>query len=201
MVAALCGIIYLHHKESITTLRRYDLYTGLALLSTWNSVPLSLCNPSDKSMPDTVLSTIICDRCQWWAMWTIPGLRLHVLTSIFALLRLNPFQGNQVKIITADALAPCVARPSASMILTIGSRDVFVFLESKSQQPAMFLCRGMMSNANTYLWLLKTIAGKHLMKSIPSWSLRCMLLPHWKLLLEWWSAVSVVNTILGPIAM
>ena len=44
----------------------------------------------------------------------------------------------------AEALAPCVARSSAAMILTIWSGDVLVFHKSESQQSTMtFQCWGM----------------------------------------------------------
>ena len=47
----------------------------------------------------------------------------------------------------ADALAPCVARSSAAMILTVCNVDILVFLGGEFQQPAIFhsLCEGQIS--------------------------------------------------------
>ena len=43
-----------------------------------------------------------------------------------------------VNIMAADALAPCLVRPSKAMILTVCNVDILIFLEIESQQLTMF---------------------------------------------------------------
>ena len=47
---------------------------------------------------------------------------------------------NKVNIMVADALAPYVTRPSATLILTACSTNIFVFLRSEFQQLTIFQC-------------------------------------------------------------
>ena len=56
-------------------------------------------------------------------------------------------QLNLVNIMAADALAPCVARSSAAMILIVCNVDILVFLGGEFQQPTIFhsLCEGQIS--------------------------------------------------------
>ena len=43
----------------------------------------------------------------------------------------------------ADALAPCVARTSAAMIMITQNRQVLVLLEEEFQLPVSYQCGGM----------------------------------------------------------
>ena len=48
----------------------------------------------------------------------------------------------------ADALAHCIFRPSAAMILIIWNVDDFVFLDSESQQAVPIKCWEMVESDN-----------------------------------------------------
>ena len=51
----------------------------------------------------------------------------------------------------ADALAPCVARTSAVMILPMWNRQVLVLLEEGFQLPVSYQCGGMTYNVDICL--------------------------------------------------
>ena len=51
----------------------------------------------------------------------------------------------------ADTLAPCVARSSAAMILTISNVDILIVLLSEFQQLGAYQYRVMMWNENIFL--------------------------------------------------
>ena len=53
---------------------------------------------------------------------------------------------------TADALAPCVARSSAAMTLVVWIRQVLVLREEGCQPPMSCQCGGMIEIVNTYLY-------------------------------------------------
>ena len=55
----------------------------------------------------------------------------------------------------ADALAPCVPRPSAAMVLNMQSKQVVVFHEAKFQTPVPSPCYEIMKKTNTVLLVLK----------------------------------------------
>ena len=59
----------------------------------------------------------------------------------------------KVNTMAADALAPCVARTSAAMILTMCKLDILDFLGNAFQQPVMFPLWEMMQNAYSYFML------------------------------------------------
>ena len=62
---------------------------------------------------------------------------------------------NILTIIGADALAPCIARPSAAMILIMYNRQVFVLHEEGIQLPVPCQCGAVTWNVNIcfcFLW-------------------------------------------------
>ena len=59
---------------------------------------------------------------------------------------------------TADALAPCVAKSTASMILTVQDKYILVFLKKIFQLTAPSQCWEMIQiDANIFLFFLKGI--------------------------------------------
>ena len=62
----------------------------------------------------------------------------------------------------ADALVPCVAGPSAAMILAMWNRLVMVFQEEGFQLPLSFQSEGMVQIVNTLLFFLSKLAHKGL---------------------------------------
>ena len=54
-----------------------------------------------------------------------------------------------------NALAPCITRPSAAMILTVQNKHVFVIHEERFQLHAPSYCWKIIENGNTFLCFLK----------------------------------------------
>ena len=57
----------------------------------------------------------------------------------------------------ADALAPCVARASAAMILIMWDTQVLVIYDESFQGPVPLQYREMIENSNLFTYFLKTI--------------------------------------------
>ena len=65
-----------------------------------------------------------------------------------------------------DALAPCVARTSAAMILIVWNRQVLVLLKDGFQLPVSYQCGQMAENVYICLCsLLKNLARKGLIET------------------------------------
>ena len=58
----------------------------------------------------------------------------------------------------ADALAPCVARSSAAMVLAMRNGQVLVFHEEGFQLPVSCQCRGLTEDVNMFLFPLRNLA-------------------------------------------
>ena len=73
----------------------------------------------------------------------------------------------QVNIIVADALAPCIARSSAPMILNVCNMDILVIIGSEFEQSVTFQCWAVMWNANVlfYIFSEKNQQDKGLVKN------------------------------------
>ena len=70
----------------------------------------------------------------------------------------NPFdaaarivQQNKVNIMAAEALAPCVARTSAAMVLNMQNKQVFAFYEERFHLRQPYQCWERIDNANIIL--------------------------------------------------
>ena len=77
---------------------------------------------------------------------------------------INPFsaetgilQDKWVDTMAADALAPCVARASASMVLTMQDKQLLVFHKERFQRPVLSQDREMIENTNVFSCFLKWI--------------------------------------------
>ena len=79
------------------------------------------------------------------------------MTLIISLrVRTKLFRFNKVNIMAADAMAPCVARSAAAMILAMQNRHVLVLHEEGFQLPVSCQCGGMIKIVNTCLWFCWT---------------------------------------------
>ena len=65
---------------------------------------------------------------------------------------LGMFRDNSLNIITSDALAPCITRSSAAVVLTAQDKQVLVFLGGGFQWPGSSWCWEMVENANMILF-------------------------------------------------
>ena len=61
------------------------------------------------------------------------------------------FCENNFNNLAADILAPCIARPSTAMVLTMHVKQVLVSHKEGFQLPILFQCSETIENANTFL--------------------------------------------------
>ena len=66
------------------------------------------------------------------------------------------FGKNYLNTMTADDLAPCIARSSAAMVLIMEDEQIHVFHEVGFQLPVPSQCWEMKQNANIFLCILNT---------------------------------------------
>ena len=69
------------------------------------------------------------------------------------------FWTNWVNTMAADALAPCIARSSATMVLTVQGKWIFVFHEDEFQLPTPSQWWVMIKYVNIHWWYLKINSG------------------------------------------
>ena len=60
-----------------------------------------------------------------------------------------------LSLLASNALDPCVAKSSATMLLTMQDKQVVVFHKEGFQLHATSQCLEMMRNANIFLWFIE----------------------------------------------
>ena len=88
------------------------------------------------------------------------------------------FQGNKINIMAADALAPCVTRPSAAIILSTINLDIIVFVSSAFQQPASFGSWRMLWHANIFFMFSLKISGWQRFQNVLNHTRTCLPFQH-----------------------